>query len=65
MLNNGDIISTRVWQAVGKNPTNEKDYCKCSVMCFTLYSQSIQRADQHKSNNRNSFLPTPIHPVLA
>ena len=31
-----DIISTIVLEAVEKIPTDEKDYCKCSFMCFTL-----------------------------
>ena len=58
-------ISTSVSEAVGKIPT-EIDYRKCSFMCFTLHSHSIQRADQHilyLANNRNSCLPTRIHPV--
>ena len=33
MLNNGDI-GTRVSQAVGKIPTDEKDYRKC---CYVFY----------------------------
>ena len=32
-------------------------------MCFTLHSHSMQRADQHIANNKNSCLPTMIHPV--
>ena len=33
-------------------------------MCFTLYSHSIQRADQHIANIEiPSYLPTRIHPV--
>ena len=58
-------ISTSVSEAVEKIPT-EIDYRKCSFMCFTLHSHSIQRADQHilyLANNRNSCLPTRIHPV--
>ena len=47
MLHNDNIISTSVSEAVEKIPTDEKDYCKCSFMCFTLHSHSIQRADQH------------------
>ena len=61
MLDNDNIISTSVSEAVEKIPTDEKDYCKCSFMCFTLHSHNIQRADQH--NSRNSCLPTRIHPV--
>ena len=57
------IINTSVSEAVEKIPTDEKDYCKCSFMCFTLHSHSIQRADQHIANSRNSCLPTRIHPV--
>ena len=64
MLDNDNIISTSVSEAVEKIPTNEKDYRKCSFMCFTLHSHSIQKADQHIANSRNSCLPTRIHPVL-
>ena len=61
MLDNENITSTSVSEAIEKIPTDEKDYRKCSFMCFTLHSYSIQRADQH--NSRNSCLPTRIHPV--
>ena len=47
MLDKDNIISTSVSEAVEKIPTDEKDYRKCSFMCFTLHSHSIQRADQH------------------
>ena len=47
MLDKDNIISKNVSEAVKKIPTDEKDYRKCSVMCFTLHSHSIQRADQH------------------
>ena len=47
MLDKDNVISTSVSEAVEKIPTDEKDYRKCSFMCFTLYSHSIQRADQH------------------
>ena len=47
MLDNDNIISTSVSEAVKKIPTDEKDYRKCSFMCFTLHSHSKQRADQH------------------
>ena len=64
MLDKDNIISTSVSEAVEKIPTDEKDYRKCSFMCFTLHSHSIQRADQHIANSRNSScLPTRIHPV--
>ena len=61
MLDNDTIISTSVSEAVEKIPMDEKDYRKCSFMCFTLHSHSIQRSDQ--LNRRNSCLPTRIHPV--
>ena len=61
MLDNDNIINTSVSEAVEKIPTDEKDYRKCSFMCFTLHSYSIQRADQY--NSINSCLPTRIHPV--
>ena len=50
MLDNDIAISASVSEAVEKIPTDEKDYRKCSFMCFTLYSHSIQRADQHIAN---------------
>ena len=50
MLDKDNIISTSVSEAVEKIPTDEKDYRKCSFMCFTLHSHSIQRADQHIAN---------------
>ena len=40
MLNNDNIISTSVSEAVEKIPADEKDYRKCSFMCFTLHSHS-------------------------
>ena len=63
MLDKDNILSTSVSEAVEKIPTDEKDYHKCSFMCFTLRSYSIQRADQHIADSRNSCLPTRIHPV--
>ena len=73
MLDKDNIISTSVLEAVEKIATDEKDYRKCSFMCFTLHhshnalfpclhSYSIQRADQYIANSRNC-LPTRIHPV--
>ena len=47
MLDNDNIISTSVSEAVKKIPTDEKDYRKLSFMCFTLHSHSIQREGQH------------------
>ena len=47
MWDNDNIISTSFSEAVEKIPTDEKDYRKCSCMCFTLHSHSIQRAHQH------------------
>ena len=46
MLDNNNIISTSDSEAVQKIPTDEKDYRKCTVVCFTLPSHSIQRTDQ-------------------
>ena len=53
MLDKNDIISTSVSETVEKVPTDEKDYCKCSFMCFTLHSYNIKTADQHIANSRN------------
>ena len=63
MLDNDNIISTNVSEVFGKIPTDDKDYRKYSFLCFTLHSHSIQRADQHVANSRNSCLPTRIHPM--
>ena len=46
MLDKVNTISTSVSEAVEKIPTDEKDYRKCSFMCFTSHSHSIERADQ-------------------
>ena len=46
MFYKDNIISTSVSEAVEKVSADEKDQ-KCSFMCFTLHSHSIQRADQH------------------
>ena len=50
MLNKDNMISTIASEAVEKIPADEKDYRKCSFMCFTLRSHSIQRADQYIAN---------------
>ena len=64
MLDKDNIISTSVSETVEKIPTDEKDYRKCSFMCFTLYSHSIQREDQHIANIKiPSCLPTRMHPL--
>ena len=64
MLDKHIIISTSVSEAVEKIPTDEKDYRKCSFMCFTLCSYSIQTAGQHIANTEiPSCLPTRMHPV--
>ena len=42
MLDNDIVISASVSEAVEKIPADEKDCCKCSVICFTLHSLSIQ-----------------------
>ena len=64
MLDKYNIISTSVSGAVEKIPADEKDYRKCSFMCFTLYSHSTQRADQHIANmDIPSCLHTRMHPM--
>ena len=47
MLAKDNIISTSVSEAVEKIPADEKDYHKCSFMCFTLHSHNIQRATMY------------------
>ena len=74
MLDQNNIISTSISEAVEKISTDRKYYCKYSFMCFTLcshsiqkanmYSHSIQRADQHIANIEIVlYLPTRMHPV--
>ena len=63
MLDYDDTISTSVSEAVDNIPTDDKDYRQYSFLCFTLHSHSIQRADQHVANSRNSCLRTRIHPM--
>ena len=62
MLDKDNVITTSVSEPAEKIPTDEKDYHKCSFMCFILHSHSIKRAGQHIANSR-SCLPTTIHPV--
>ena len=47
MLDKVNIVSTSVSEAVEKISIDEKDYRKCSFMCFSLHSYSIQKADKH------------------
>ena len=54
MLDNDNVISTSVSEAVEKSTTDEKDYRECSFTSFNLYSHSIQTAYQHIVNSRNS-----------
>ena len=42
MLDNDNITSASVSEAVEKIPKDEKDYRKCSFICFTLHSYSLQ-----------------------
>ena len=59
MFDNDNIIYTSVSEVVEKNPTDEKDYRKCSFTCFSLQSHSIQTAHQHQhiANSRKNCLP--------
>ena len=74
MLDKDNIISTSVSEAVEKIPADEKDYHKCSFMCFfctaTAYKEQLCTAmPQHTISrptynyHRNSCLPTRMHPV--
>ena len=63
MLDNDNIISTSVSEAVKKIPTDEKDYRKCSFIVYFAQSQQLQRVDQHIANSINSCLSTRIHSV--
>ena len=50
MLHNDNIIRTSVLEAVEKILTDVKDYRKCTFICFTLHSHSMQRGHQHTAN---------------
>ena len=52
MLDKDNVITTSVSEPAEKIPTDEKDYHKCSFMCFTLHNHSIKRAGQHIANSR-------------
>ena len=59
-----NVISIIVSEAVEKIPKDEKDYRKRSLLCFMVYSHSMQRADQHIANIEIlRCLPTGMHPV--
>ena len=55
-------IRTSVSEAVEKILRDEKDYRKCSFMCFTLDSYKEQTI-QYIANSTNGCSPTRIHPV--
>ena len=64
MLDKDNIISTIVSEADEKIPKDAKEYRKCSFMCFTLHSHSIQRAYQHLAiANAQKKLSIKMHPV--
>ena len=48
MLDKDNMISTIASEAVEKIPADEKDYRKCSFMCFILPQHT--RADQYIAN---------------
>ena len=60
MLDNDNIINANVSKTVEKIPTDEKDYRKCSFICFCLKSHNIQTVyqQQHIANSRKGCLPT-------
>ena len=60
MLDNANITSASVSEAVEKIPTDEKDYRKCSFMAL-YFTKS--RPIYIRVNSRNSCLPTRILPV--
>ena len=53
MIDKDNKIGTSVSDAVEKIPTDERDYRKCTFMCFTLYSHRIQRATFY--SNRSTY----------
>ena len=54
MLDKDNIISTSDLEAIGKISTDEKDYRKCTFMCFTLRSHNIQRTNLYSHRPTNS-----------
>ena len=66
MLHNVNIISTSVSEAVEEIPTDEKDYRKCSFMCFTLHSFIIQGATlySHSIAKKSSVAKKTIEDIL-
>ena len=65
MLDNDNITSTSISEAVEKIPTDEKDYCKCSfvVFYFAQPHHTKSRPTYIIADSKNSCLPTRIHPV--
>ena len=68
MLDNDNIISTSVSEAVEKIPTDEKDHRNaplCVLLCTaTAYKQHTKLIVYHAiANSRSSCLPTRLHPV--
>ena len=61
MLDNDNIISTSVSETVEKVPRDEKDYRKCSFICFTLHSYKEQ-TNTYLTVKNICLLPR-IHPV--
>ena len=55
MLDKDNVITTSVSEPAEKIPTDEKDYHKCSFMCFTFNSHSMQRPDQHIANTQKKL----------
>ena len=50
MLDNDNVISASVSEAVEKIPTDEKDYRKCSFIIYSAQPQQLQRVDQQLAN---------------
>ena len=62
MLDNDNIISTSVSDAVEKIPTDERLSQMLLYVFYFVQSQQLQRSDQRIANSRNSYLPLRIHP---
>ena len=65
MLDNDNIISTSVSEAVETIPKNEKDYRKYSFIVFHFVQpqQTKGRPTYIVASSRNSCLPTTTYPV--
>ena len=63
MLDNDNIISKTVSEAVEKIPADEKDY-RNAPLCVLLCTATAYKQHTNIANSRSSCLPSRLHPVL-